>query len=663
MSENLAIWAAKSLGSGIASQLGGYAATQVLVAVGISKDQDAEILTKLGQINQRLDLIVLEISRLSAQIDRLAVQLSLELQEIKRDVQAVGISDALIAIETAYAGREIDAASSDRLKTMAAGAPPTSLAEILRRRRQGENLSEAVLDEFARHVLVDWRIQNNVFAISRALAGDPGSGGADGLLWTWTELFTRKMGARTGSASLKSSYDMLEHNFLRYLGTQLLGVFLVASAKSRGSAPGQVAPEAAAFLDDYIPSLRTVLDRFLQCVERLVTQQCQFRAPAPRILQKTKMEGEEICLGVPEDVTGILLRSELVARLLLASMTKEKPGADVAGLFVHLFCRQRDLRDSQGPELNPWGNVKSTGRSLPGSGLQLPAWEASDSLYARLRVPEPADQLRLVRYFFPYTGVTKLTPSFYKWSDARRNVDLTNFNVTPSDQPEPASFAPLSYIADFERVRNPVPAFSGLGPNQSAWAIGNVEGARTSARASVTSDTTKSQHILQPADPYNRLYANFGVEETQEGTFSATTVSWRIRTPLFKYQGAKKNLKLHLWLSSMTEKGPWLQECYMAAQLVITLTTPTGNQKLFDTNEVDRGRMNLWDKWGPSQLHSEYFSDWLEFTVAVGDAPAVMDQFDLILEMYVRHQNRRPSNFRTKAAVDLTIKDLSVYWV
>ncbi len=402
MSESLATWAAKSLGSAVASQLGGYAATQVLVAAGISKDQDAEILTKLDQIDQRLDLIVQEISRLSAQIDRLAVQLSIELQEIKRDVQAVGISDALIAIETAFAGGEIESASPDRLKTAAAaGAPPTSLAEILRRRRQGEDVSRAVVEEFARHVLIDWRIQNNVFAINRALAGEPGSGGTDGLLWTWAELFTRKMGARTGSASLKSSYDMLEHNFLRYLGTQLLGVFLVASAKSVGSAPGQLAPEAAAFLEqNYIPSLRTLLDRFLQCVERLVTQQCQFRAPAPRIPQKTKMEGEELCLGVPEDVTGILLRSELVARLLLAAMTKEQPAADVTGLFVHVFCRQSELRDSQGPELNPWGSVKSTGRSLPGSGIQLPSWEAPDSLYARLRAPEPADQLRLVRVLF-----------------------------------------------------------------------------------------------------------------------------------------------------------------------------------------------------------------------------------------------------------------------
>jgi hypothetical protein len=55
----------------------------------------------------------------------------------------------------------------------------------------------------------------------------------------------------------------------------------------------------------------------------------------------------------------------------------------------------------------------------------------------------------------------------------------------------------------------------------------------------------------------HRLYVTFGVEENQESVYTANTLSWRMQTPLFKYQGAPRNLKRHL---CATSHMAWQQE-------------------------------------------------------------------------------------------------------
>src|ERR1043166_2821210 len=99
MGQSVFQWAAKSLVEGFASQVGGYAATQFLTAVGISEADDTRILNTLAEMDRKLDVIVEELGRISSQIERLALELKIDLLKIRQEVQAVAISSAITDIE------------------------------------------------------------------------------------------------------------------------------------------------------------------------------------------------------------------------------------------------------------------------------------------------------------------------------------------------------------------------------------------------------------------------------------------------------------------------------------------------------------------------------------------------------------------------------------
>jgi hypothetical protein len=677
MAETLYAWAATSLAKAVGGKLAGMAATQLLVAIGIQTSRDAGIVDRLDEMGRKLDQILEEIGRLSEQIEQLAGELRIQLTEIQRDIQDVAVSSALTAIELRYSGRPLHGSSfgssgsseSSELSTAGSvtGMPATSLAELLRRRQRGEEIPDATIEEFARNVLITWEIDRKVFAISNALAGNADRGGAEGLLRIWTDLFTHRMGARQRSESLRSYYDLLEYNFLRYLGTQFLGVFLVASAKSLGSAPGEVAPEARHFIqEDYAPSLRRVVNRFLECVERLVFHQGHFRAPAP-VVPDTYGANSELFLGVTDDATTILLRAELLARFLVSSIENEDYRQAVVGVFVHYFCRQGDLVNGRGPALKPWetrdGMRNDPGLLLPASGILQPGWMTPDDTYANVAPAGAEDQVRLVRYFFPYASIREQNPSFpYTWLDFRKHVDLTNLEVASLDEPFPASYARFAYIADFNALRAPVPEFAELlrGWGRSAWHVGAVRGAMRRGHTTVSETAQVTRHPLQPDDPYLRIHARLEVDQVQQ-VFTERQVTRRLQTPLFRHSGAeRRNLQLHLWLSAMTYRDRWMEGLLMTGQLVITLTTPEGNRTLFDTHEVDGGRMNLWAQQGTTA--SAYYSGELQFTIPVGGNALITHRYDLIVDLLVRHRNPRNSLHRSIGGIETTIKDLSFFW-
>jgi hypothetical protein len=304
------------------------------------------------------------------------------------------------------------------------------------------------------------------------------------------------------------------------------------------------------------------------------------------------------------------------------------------------------------------------GLVLPASGILQPGWKTSDDTYANVAPAGEEDQVRLVRYFFPYASIREQNPSFpYPWLDFRKHVDLTNLEVASLDEPFPASYVRFAYIADFNQLRAPVPEFAELlhGWGRSAWDVGAVLGAMSKGFTVVSVAGQVPRHVLQPHDPYIRGHAKLEVNQTQYGVFHERQVTRRFRTPLFRHSGAeRRNLQLHLWLSAMTYRDRWMEGVLMTGQLVITLTTPEGNRKLFDTHEVDGGRMNLWHQRGTTA--SAYYSGELEFTIAVGGNALITHRYELIVDLLVRHQNARNTMHRSIAGIEATIKDLSFFW-
>jgi hypothetical protein len=683
MTESIFEWVGENLASTLFSQAGTFASAQVLDALGLSLSQDQAILNKLAAIDGKLNVILNEVNRLSLQIGELAQQLNLSTLKLQEIIEAVNISPSLTKIEVAYRGSISEGSDPLMPKTLTAAAktkrtrpkpvPATSLFELIRRRDKGAELDQEVLDQFADDILREWDIVTRIFEIRKALVGDRLTS-KKGLLWDWTEVYTAEMNDRAMSSKLHSYYGLLERNFLYYVGIQLQGVFLVTSAKSRGTELGEVSDEAAAFLkDDYRPSLEAQVNRFLECAERLAMHQCHFRSPGPRPSGHSRLDGgrDEEFLGVPAEVTTMLLRSQVVATLLLRSFKIPAQERTADGIFVHLFCREDQLVNNGGPALAPWGEVNNIGVSLPGAGVEVPVWGTSDDNYPTLALPSQSAQIRIVRYFWPYSSnfdtKAPLNESFYPWLDTRRYVDVDTFRSYPFDQrgswPAGSTIANVAHIADFNRARTRIPRAT----VPTKWVIGDIAGERN--RAKVTKELKAADHpILEASDPETRLHARLEVEDDQEDLYRANITSWSLVTPLFKYEGRedalKRVLKLHLSLSATTERpGTWINGSNMAGRLLMTVKGPGVEVRLFDSDTFENGKLNYWDK--QSGLVSDRIDQELSFDVPVGVNTRGMRWFDLTVEMSVRHQNRNGigGSTRTHASVAFTIRDLSFYWV
>src|SRR5207302_4675802 len=131
-------------------------------------------------------------------IESLRSELKFSTAELKNVVEAVGIRLARDSIQRAYSGGIKSSASRPTVQSEQVSAafvsPITSLAEAVRRRMAGETIPKGAIDEFCRNILVEWDLPTKVVAIRTALEGDASTGGSPGLLSSWVELSTLKMG-------------------------------------------------------------------------------------------------------------------------------------------------------------------------------------------------------------------------------------------------------------------------------------------------------------------------------------------------------------------------------------------------------------------------------------------------------------------------------------
>ena len=157
-------------------------------------------------------------------------------------------------------------------------------------------------------------------------------------------------------------YELLEQRFLFAVGVQMQGVYLVMLEKTHGSPPNEIPNSAMDYLTkDYAEHmLRPQVDGFLECVEKMVLSQGQWRSPWPIVDDKMRPEGGRKVfqggMGVPADSGKILLRSEVICRRLMETFRdmREVPAGEArneiqrcSGIYVHKLVPNNRVVDGE----------------------------------------------------------------------------------------------------------------------------------------------------------------------------------------------------------------------------------------------------------------------------------------------------------------------------
>lgn len=650
MSVEILIWAGQNFASGVVGSAGGLALSAALEAIGLQAPADARVLAKLEEMDQKLTQIISEINGVKTLISDLSKKLDIVKLELQIEIGNKSLTDAKASIPTHY----------------------SDLISLVKRRKAGEIINPASIKTFADNILGTWDIAKHVTAISQALLETPNEDHPSGLLQGWTELFIDRMGKRKKSPKLYNFYLNLESRFLQYLGTQIQGVLLVLTAKNYGAEPGSISKDAANYLwEKYFgEALWPQVEHFRWCAYRLALSQGEFRSPAP-IAEMA---------GLPPDLQKILLRTDLIALLARDAFMDRREVTEgdlfsgLRGLYTHVLAHESDLTGGKGPEKRPWGTSPYYGRVIDRFAIPAVEWLPASGNYAQLAEPDQS-QLRAVRYMWPFKSIQPpLNANFHEgkpWNSSLNYYDQSTLEPVGPQATEPGRLA-AAHITDLTRLLSPV-RFNQPQAADAAWSYDRVNG--------IDSDTTVTKnlegsvgggplcHILRPPTPYYRFHADFEVARKQPRV-SEHLVSWRIQGPVFQFQGKEPaNLKLHLWLSMSTFRRLYMPRAQMAARLKVILKSPYGEHEVFDSHNLEGGKMNLWN-WPPDKgltpilnatttVYGEYSGD---FSFTVGKTRNQLEKYDVIFDLEVNHKAGPGWVYSTVAGVEFHIKDFSFSW-
>jgi hypothetical protein len=554
-------------------------------------------------------------------------------------------------------------------------SPIMSLTDWAHRRLANEPLPPETVEEFTKNVITTWDIPKSITEIGNGLLGLSND---DGMLRVWTNLSVAHMKSRTLHPQLMSFYERLEQQFLFNVGIQMQGVYLVMTAKTYGSSGGTV-PESAwryQTTDFVANTLQPEVDRFLWCVEKVVLAQGEWRSPSAVRTNAiaTNADGTRVLLagiGAPPEAQAILLRSELLGRRLIETFRDMRNYPDplhqhldistevdrTSGIYVHLFCREADLVNGQGPELTPWPGGAQKGRALPATGTAIPSWKGAENGYARLDKPE-SSRLRVVRYFWRWFDITgPLTP----FTNGKTFKDIllqpSDFAAAGIDWPD----IQAGHALDLTRLYTP-PQISG--PSAGKWDVSPLGGVDR-----YMAGEFRTEHMDLPAmtDDESRAYmlAAFALKGTQTfqgGQLDRREVFAVMSCPLFTYTGTEaRTVKLHLWMSLLATRS--FTSCYnfhMRGVLRVMLKGPGGDVLLHDSDTANNGKLSLWDKEisggnVPPQATDEPV---IAQSITVG-ATRAPEQYRLEIHARVGSQG---VCLRASADIRAVIKSLSLSW-
>jgi len=667
-------WAGSSFASGALSAAGGMAFERVIAVLGIMEDPTQKMREQLTEINLKLDSVVRDIGIINARISALATQLELTKLKLYERIEAKAVSPASSLIQTHFTGSPIMQTAA-KLQGEPDPGPVTTLTELLGRKIDGR-LTEKTVKAFMEHILITWDIRTAVNEIYSALVGDSSD---DGILRTLTDLFIAQMGTGSMDPKLLQFYESLEQRFISLIAIQLQGVYLVMMAKCHGEPPETIPSEANDYLHNVFvrDTLMREIDLFLSCTEKLVLSQGQWRSPSPIATNAMKEVRKRPVLvggmGVPTDLSKILLRSELIGRRLIETFRdmRDFPDPDKrrlgqmdalmrsSGIYVHLLCSETDVVKGEGPELKPWPSGASKGRSLPATGVRVPVWEGSTEGFVRLKRLDGSN-LRLVRYFWPWYQIRGPGEPNFANGKAFNQILLSDADLAKMGIDWKGLQA--GHTIDTARLRLPV--MTAAEASAAAWTVSPLAGADKYTSGQLITEAM-DKPLLVPAAAKAFYRAGFTLKGTQTFDVSGTnprSVSATMTCPLFSYEDDEvRKLKVHLWMSLFANRN--LTNCInfqMGARVMVKLKTPQSDLELYDSNRSDSGQLNLWNAGRQSgQAPQAGDEPVLTFTVEVGKTPTV-EKYSLIVTAQVLHQGYCPG---ATADVQASIKELSVSWI
>jgi hypothetical protein len=322
-SSGISLWAMKNLsgrGSAFAKKAGDLAFDRVLTQVGIPTPDAAlgEVLKLIGLggsaagsvESQKLDAIKLQLDAMNRTLlkvaDRIADlqrQLDIAVQKIKVHVSEEDLKRHVNAIDRLFG-------ASGR-----GTGPQASLMSLMASAKQGQRVDVAAF-----RGAVDSNVQSHIDGIGDALTTKVGSNNS--LLEQWAGLVVLQT-PREGPVSddergkkLLQGYRLLESYFTQALGAQFKGLVLRAAAYGAAGVGDGLGRARREFYE----TLRTELDLYLTCVERLMLCQLPYSASH---LWPTGMQ--------------ILRRADVLNAGLLGAWNSQ--AADLQGLFGGSFGR------------------------------------------------------------------------------------------------------------------------------------------------------------------------------------------------------------------------------------------------------------------------------------------------------------------------------------
>jgi hypothetical protein len=654
--------------------------TSFLEAVGVP-NRSKETLERLEEISRTLDEVAREVSEINGRVVALARQLNISTLTLTSGAQENLMSPAITNIQTHYTGspgRMLRSApvkgkaAAPRAGKVAAPRVPaiTNLSDWVRRRVNGEKLPEQTIARFMANITETWNIPVSINQIRNGLIG---TGHGEGALQAWTKLYIAQMVPGTLNPDLFRFYELLEQRFLFAAGVQMQGVYLVMLEKTHGSSPNEIPPNAMDFLTDVYAehTLRPQVDGFLECVEKMVLSQGQWRSPWPIVDDVMKLEGGrkvfQAGMGVPADSGKILLRSEVICRRLMETFRdmRKVPAGDAhrnetqrsSGIYVHKLVPNNWIVDGEGPELAPWTDGGSKGRVLAASGALVPAWSGASGGYAQLS-PSESSQLRIARYFWPYSEIRgPVTPDFANGKRFHEHtVGQEELQATGIDWPGLWVY----HAHDLTALTAPI---EGIDPVKGAWTISPIafRGGRTSGEflsdrmdlPVMSIDTSRAHDRAWLKLTGTQIPRNPNVRPGFERRVRFATV--RSSCPLFFYDHpVPRSLRVHLWLSMFATRTAGWPGAYMHGRIWVRLKTPKGIVPLFDSNTSNDGVLNLWDR---RRTSASLELNLTEVVKVASTGAKELYRLDIVVE--VAHLNENPNG---RADIECKVKEVSISW-
>ncbi len=354
------------IGQGLLTGIGSGATSWVMgriLSAILGSSSDPALMQAVQQIQTEIQAIAQAIQVIMQEISALAQQLALDTTILENYIQQASINEDISVIEQHYSDMQT-------MNTEAANKTPLIYDP----------------QTFATLVLQDWDISAHVEAISNALLGNEGL--SEGLLNTWTNYFIQEMGSQAAPGVLASYSTLLQKLFEQQLQHQFKGVALVTGAISINCDPYQKCQPGLDYLTQFDGLLAQQVERYLECVERMVLSQYDMAVQAARP-------------AFPSDGPGVFASADLYAAVTLSQI----PG-----------LRGRVILPPSGnaPALQPASSYASSSGTLVSSpsGYKCAVWAQVHQLAGYV-----SSDFQVVRYAWAWPQTTPpvgvpINPSF-----------------------------------------------------------------------------------------------------------------------------------------------------------------------------------------------------------------------------------------------------------